>query len=112
MTNFEDSEFNCSCCGENKMDWEFLLLLDRAREIALVPFVINSGYRCPNHNNEVGSTSRNHVEGKAADIACTNGWKRLRIIRALMGVGFQRIGIHKEFIHVDSMDSAASMWVY
>lgn len=111
MRHFNINEFDC-VCGKNNMDGEFLTLIDRARDIAMVPFVINSGCRCDRHNTEVGSTSRNHVEGKAADIACTDGWKRLRIIRALMGVGFRRIGIHKAFIHVDNMDLPSSIWVY
>lgn len=113
MSHFKDSEFDCKCgCGRNNIKGSFILLLNRAREIAGVPFIITSGCRCEKHNETVGSASKNHVDGKAADILCTDGWNRLRIIRALLEVGFIRIGIHKSFIHVDNMDLPASMWVY
>lgn len=112
MNYFTEEEMQCPCCGKSNMDTEFMFRLNKAREMANIPFVINSGYRCEKHNAEVGSTSRNHVEGKAADIKCTEGWKRLRIVRALLNVGFSRLGISKTFIHVDSMPLNASIWVY
>ena len=38
----------------NKMDQEFLRKIDKAREIANIPFTINSGYRTQKHNLKVG----------------------------------------------------------
>ena len=111
MKHFDLKEFACKCCGENKMDEAFLKQLDNARELAGVPFFINSGYRCVNHNKEVGSTSANHTSGKAADISCENSFVRTKILTALILAGFRRIGIAKTFIHVDSMDGEA-LWLY
>ena len=112
MNYFQKREFACPCCGKDDIDPDFVLRLNEARGYARVPFIITSGVRCEKHNKEVGSTSRNHIEGKAADIACTEGWKRLRIVRGLLQAGFKRIGIGKTFIHADTMDLPASIWVY
>lgn len=111
MKYFELSEFNCKHCGENEMDKNFLERLDNAREIAGVPFPINSGYRCPIHNANVGSTSKNHPSGKAADIKAIDSQTRMKIIRGLVLAGFKRIGVAKTFIHADTMDGEAC-WFY
>jgi uncharacterized protein YcbK (DUF882 family) len=112
MNNFDIREFDCKCCGENKMEPEFLKKLDEARDIAGIPFVISSGYRCLKHNKEVGSTSTNHTLGVASDIRCTNGPARFKIIKALIEVGFSRIGVAKTFIHCDANMLPSSIWFY
>ena len=109
---FKRSEFKCKCCEVELMDDAFLLKLDKAREISGVPYNINSGYRCVKHNLEIGSTSNNHTSGKAVDIKATTGQERLHILSGLIKSGFKRIGIAKNFIHVDSMDKVESCWLY
>ena len=106
------SELRCPCCGEIVIDDAFLARLRLAREIAGVPFVITSGYRCEKHNKEVGSSSRNHVEGKAADISATDGPTRGRILKGLYEAGFKRVGIARTFIHADNTDAVESCWLY
>ena len=112
LNNFTLDEFACSCCGQVHMDDGFLLKLDQARTLANVPFNINSGYRCPKHNLEIGSMSENHPSGHAADIGCIAGSNRIRILYGLIVAGFKRIGIRKDFIHVDDMDKVESCWLY
>jgi hypothetical protein len=112
MRYFDISEFDCPCCGKNEMNKMFLQQLDEARHISGVPYVINSGYRCPKHNKEVGSTSNNHTEGMAADIRATSNYERGRILKGLYKAGFTRIGIGETFIHVDSMNKVESCWRY
>ena len=109
---FQIREFACKHCGEAKMDSKFLKMIDNAREIAGLPFHITSGYRCPVHNKNVGSTSTNHVKGLAADITCRAGPTRLKIVEAMLAVGFKRIGIHKNFIHCDINEGPESIWLY
>ena len=111
--HFSKAEMECRCgCGIRYTDDKFLAMLEKARDDAGVPFCINSGYRCEKHNLAVGSTSKNHTSGKAADIACTSGPQRMKIVRGLIRAGFRRIGIKKTFIHVDSMNNTGSMWLY
>ena len=114
LKHFKMSEFDCKCCGKADMDMDFLRKLDIARETAGIPFIITSGYRCEKHNRAVGgSPTSTHPEGIAADILCDDSVKRFKIINALLAVGFKRIGIGKDFIHVDDKQTVISIiWVY
>lgn len=97
------------------MDAEFLSMLDNAREISGIPFKINSGYRTIEHNYEVGGKpNSSHIVGKAADIAVQSSRQRWIIIDSLIKAGFNRIGIAKTFIHVDSDEHKDSdvIWTY
>jgi uncharacterized protein YcbK (DUF882 family) len=80
-----------------------LQMLDMARHLSKVPFTITSGYRTPEHNKKVkGKPDSAHLRGFAADIACTDSRSRAKMIKALLDVGFNRIGIGRTFIHVDN----------
>lgn len=96
-------EMDCKCgCGHNNVGDDFLYRLNMARELAGVPFVINSGCRCEKHNKKVGgSLTSAHLAGLAADIKCPDSHTRYQIIIGLIGAGFRRMGIGKNFIHVD-----------
>ena len=111
MKHFEKYEFNCRCCGENEMKRDFLDRLDAAREKADIPFIVTSGYRCPKHDKAV-SGGGNHPKGIAADIKTTNSCERLKILKALLDVGFERIGIGKTFIHVDQANKPSAIQLY
>ena len=115
MKYFEMSEFDCKCgCGKNNINPDLLGRLDRAREKAGVPFIINSGCRCESHNKNVGgSPTSPHLDGFAADIKVTGSGERFTILAALL-TEFNRVGIGGTFIHVDS-DHARPVkvvWVY
>lgn len=115
MKYFTKSEFKCQCCGKNKIDVGFLNRLDSARGLAGIPFNVNSGYRCPAHNTQVGSKSTSsHTKGLACDIGATSSSQRFAILSALLEVGFKRIGIAKTFIHVDyDKDKTSKVaWIY
>lgn len=105
VRHFSPDEFLCRCgCGKgaDKMQPRFLVLLDSAREEAGIPFVVTSGYRCPEYNIEVGGVSSSaHTDGYAADIKCDGSRTRHKIVTAAINAGFLRIGIHKNFIHLD-----------
>ena len=117
LTHFALSEFDSpdlKGSGVN-MDSTFLSMLDDARNIANVPFKINSGYRTEKHNKKVGgSENSSHLKGLAVDIHCSESRNRSIIIKALLTVGFSRIGIAKTFIHVDlDFDKSQNViWVY
>ncbi len=112
---FKREEFACTCCGEVKIDQEMVNMLDYARRIAKTPFSINSGYRCPKHNAEVGGKeTSSHLKGYAVDIKVTSMRSRFKILSALMDAGFERIGIAKTFIHVDNDPDKGPevIWMY
>jgi len=102
LKHFKLEEFACPCCGQCNMNEELLGRLDEARGIANVPFHINSGYRCKEHNKSVGgSPNSSHLKGLAVDIKTHNSRDRFRILEALLAVGFNRLGIGRHFIHTD-----------
>ena len=86
-----------------------------AREIAGIPFGVNSACRCDYHNIiEGGTETSSHLDGWALDIAVTSSRARFKILTSLMMVGFTRFGIAKGFIHVDDDPTKAPdvSWVY
>jgi hypothetical protein len=75
--------------------------LDHAREVAGVPFVINSGFRDDNHPETIKNPTSSHNKGYAADIRFTSEYEKERILYGLRQAGFTRIGIDNTFIHAD-----------
>lgn len=112
---FSRKEECCPCCHEGGLQSGFRDKLNQAREIAGVPFVLNSAFRCPEHNFDVGgSDTSSHMAGVAVDIKCDQSRERYLILNALFAVGFNRIGIGKTFIHVDDdlTKPAGVVWLY
>ena len=99
---------------EYKMDADFLAKLDKAREFAKVPFVINSAYRSPEHPLSIKNPTSSHIKGLAVDISAKDSIDRFLILDALLAVGFSRIGVSDTFIHVDSdLDKSQNVvWTY
>jgi len=96
------------------MDADFLQLLDKAREIASVPFRITSGYRTKEHNAKVGGVQgSSHTKGVAVDIAISSGSERWVILNALIQVGVRRFGISSNFLHADvDAEKPNAVWTY
>ena len=99
---------------EYKMDGDFLAKLDKAREFAKVPFVINSAYRSPEHPLSIKNPKSSHIKGLAVDIRTTDSRTRYKVLNALIHVGFNRIGIADTFIHVDDDKDKSQkvIWTY
>lgn len=117
ILHFKPEEFKCKCgCGGGfeMMEAEFLEMLDRTRDMAGIPFTLNSAYRCPAHNKAIGSHSDNHPSGQAVDVKCLYSVTRYIIVTSALKVGFKRIGLHREFIHLDNrrVEPVASIWFY
>jgi len=90
-------------------DAVLLDMLDEAREEAGVPFVITSGVRPPRNPDDNSA----HIRGLAADIDAEHARPRYKILRALILVGFNRIGVYDKHIHADcdeSLDQDVCWW--
>ena len=113
--NFSRIEFSCRCtCGKDDIDMNHVITLQMARKAADVTFKIASGCRCEIHNKaEGGKDTSSHLIGKATDIECKTSMARAIILPVLIK-RFRRIGIGKNFIHVDSDMSKPKdvIWVY
>lgn len=89
--------------NDGNMDKDFLQKLDLARERAGIPFFINSAFRTVEDNERVGGKpDSSHLKGLAVDIRITNSRERYKVLESLILVGFNRIGIGDNFIHVDN----------
>jgi len=116
VANFKQKEFACKCgCGAAAMHPSFILRLQEAREISIYPYSITSGFRCRQHNLDEGAKeTSSHTRGCASDIAAKESYKRFRIVSGLLLAGFKRIGIGKDFIHVDEDPEKPEemLWLY
>jgi uncharacterized protein YcbK (DUF882 family) len=68
--HFKQSEMQCHCgCGECDLDQRLLPALEKLRELAGAPIIVNCAYRCAKHNAEAKGVSKSaHLQGRAADI--------------------------------------------
>lgn len=105
---FDLSEFDCSHCGENKMEPRFIDRLDDLRHRCGFPLRVTSGYRCPEHNQAVSTTgpSGPHTTGWAVDFGISHQDAHTLLTYAT-DMGFAGIGINQKgggrFIHLDDL---------
>lgn len=114
MKWFNEKEFACRCCGQlpplAKENAEALVsqVLDPLRERCGHPIRVNSGYRCPTHNREVGgATQSQHLKGEAADIRPVKSEELKvkneldKLARILVEQGrFDQLMLYPTFLHV------------
>lgn len=109
--HFSRKEFECRCCGRLLLDQALLDGLEALRKRAGVPLIINAGYRCPRHNEEVGGVpGSEHTRGLAADIRLPGLPLQRMYELALEIPQFARGGIgayDSDFLHVDVRDHHA-----
>ena len=122
-----DKRFECPCCGQNWIDIRLERLVRHIEERACPKcsrsrgrrageeLIITSGYRCEEWNRKVGgSPTSSHLKGLAVDIGIDRSRLRYRVIEAAIRLGFHRIGIGKDFVHldIDRQKDARVIWVY
>lgn len=115
LNYFTENELQKVSSSPAHFNTESLKRLDRAREIAGIPFVITSAYRSPEYEASKGRSGTSaHTMGRAFDIACTTPRNRWKIVHAAIAAGFTRIGIGKSFVHVDDsqIHSQCQIWHY
>ena len=118
ITHFKDEEFQCHCCGKGKPHPDLVEQLEKLRTLCGgFPMHINSGYRCPAHNKDIGGVKNSQHCGdmngepgvtRAADV----------VVRSL-GVAavefhakdlFSGVGKYKTFTHVDVREGRKATW--
>lgn len=113
MKWFTEREFRCRCCGElpEEVKGNVMALvnevLDPVREKLGVALVVNSGYRCKEHNLRVGGAKGSqHLRGEAADVRLVSGSKFQvsgvqDLARAIVELGrFDQVIVYPTFVHV------------
>lgn len=91
--------------GEHLQD-DLLGVVQKAQGLVSFPININSGYRDPNKNKEVGGANKSeHLHGNAVDVSLEglNEEQRTELVRALAQSGALRLGAYSgnTAIHVD-----------
>lgn len=106
---FHTDEFVCKCgCGLVNIDPDFFKKLTEARRIAEVPFVINSGCRCADHNMAEGGTPTSpHLTAptkpaRGSDIRAETVEIMISILRGAILAGMDGIALGLGFIHLDT----------
>ncbi len=113
MKYFKLSEFDCKETGNNKMQPEFLDMMDKLREACGFPFVITSGYRDPSHSIETKkSKPGTHAQGIAADIKVNDGSQAYLVQKYAYELGFTGIALGNGFVHVDIRKTTPVSWRY
>lgn len=112
--NFSNEELMCKCgCGKNDVNLEALQKLQELREKIGKPLTLTSAYRCSQHPVErIKVTPGRHHEGVAFDIKVKGGIERREIVQVAMEMGWNGIGVHDEFVHIDDRPTTEVIWVY
>lgn len=86
-----------------KLTPEMFTKLDILREKCGFPFVIASGRRSVAQNASLSDSVSDsaHLSGLAADIVISDSIKRFKIVQVALENGINRIGIGKNFVHLD-----------
>ena len=114
--NFDSSEFKCHCCGElpkNGINHALIELLQAIRDKLGSSITIVSGYRCEQHNHEVGGAKHSqHVLGNAADIkvAGMNPHKVHEYIASHFNQRAKGLGKYNTFTHIDVRSGENARW--
>lgn len=118
--HFNTDEFRCPHCRQ--LPWDEIRIaylkalcneLELVRRVLNRPILINSGYRCPEHNKAVGGKPNSmHLKCLAADIA-VRGLTGMEIFRAIhkSKANFSGIGIASSYVHVD-IGGIRRFWTY
>jgi len=101
--NFRLSEFQSRDTGEVMVDPDLIRKVQTLRDLVRLPIRINSGYRTPERNREVGGVPNSlHCQGKAVDVSCAFISLAALTVGAIEA-GFQGVIVYTKysFLHCD-----------
>jgi len=120
--HFTYKEMACRCCGSYSINPKLLLSLEWFRTLVSshrstdTPLIINSAYRCPQHNAAVGgSKNSQHMLGNAADVRIPTGLSPRLVVEFLERIPYVGgIGLYSNFVHIDirprMVNGTREMW--
>lgn len=114
---FKEAEFKkcVPSCSLQDMNQRFMTTLDGVRALAGIPLKLSCAYRSVAWDKAKGRSGNSaHCRGMAADIVCNSNSTRSKIITAALRLGINRIGIGKNFVHLDTDTSLPQnvIWHY
>lgn len=86
-----------------KLKPELFALLDKIRGECGFPLRIVSGLRSKAQNDALQDSvsDSSHLSSLAVDVFCNDSSRRFKIIQAALANGIKRIGVGKDFLHLD-----------
>jgi len=107
--HFTIEEIKCKCgCGEKRVSYKLLKVLERIRNAFQNPMIITSCCRCDEHNEKVGGVKDSlHTCGFACDfhfrdLTVKETAERMRTMHSITwGIGGLGVYYTKGFFHVD-----------
>ncbi len=113
--HFTTAELSCEHCGQNICPQKTYDMLEQFRgHLGGKPVIVDSGYRCPEHNKAVGGApSSQHLLGNAADIrvAGMSAAELEAVARQCSLVNGIGRSDHAGFLHIDCRENPAE-WCY
>lgn len=103
--HFSKKELACPHCGKAPIDLMLLSGLEHLRALSQKAIHILSGYRCPQHNQQVGGQSNSmHIVGKAADVQIDqlDALATLRLVQQVPQFTGYGLYVAEHFVHVDT----------
>lgn len=108
-------EYSCRCCSSFPPSWiggepteahkRLFTDFEEIRQAWGKPIVINSGYRCIKHNQEVGGEPCSiHIAGLALDLSPFNDERAEDLLNIILKMKpYLRVGYYqkKNFLHID-----------
>jgi uncharacterized protein YcbK (DUF882 family) len=119
--NFKSNEFECPCskCTDQFIEQSLITKLQEVRDTYGKPIDVTSGYRCPEHNANVGGKIGSaHMSGLAADVSpALMTLDELDDLYEVCYNLFDNIGDgrNKKFVHVDVRSpkkTGKRLWIY
>ena len=104
--HFMYSDFICPCCDRLRIVPAFyshISLLEQMRSDLGFDILINSGYRCKDHNAEVGGSPRSWHLIFATDIQPEDidPYKLKALYKMALSMKFGGIGLYETYLHLD-----------
>ena len=106
--NLTRREITCRCgCGFDSIAGETVILFQAIRDFIKRPIIINSGCRCPEHNDTVrGAPNSPHICGAALDMR-VNGWSN-RQFGEMIKEAYKNVPVVREHLRFCERVNSAS----
>jgi len=104
----------CVACKEiiQKINMELINKIIQLENRVQKHVIITSGRRCIAYNKSIGGyVDSPHITGLAADIR-VEGITILELAKICVEIGFERVGIYPNHVHVDMIDPMPSLFWY
>jgi len=94
------------------MSPDFMASLNALREDYGEAIMVNSAYRCLDHNVRVGGVAGSyHLLGRAVDLSAPTVKMRMKFMELAKAHGLFGVGLGSNFIHLDNR-TKPTFWVY